>query len=208
VARDRPPHRSGRSAALLVGVVGIVVALGLLVVPQVAEAASPSSATTDHVQVATSPASLKSSSLCGKVSAAAVSAIVGYPTPAQALGSATTHVPATKQSHGISGVETDCVYGKGTKSVILGYFVTSKPLTLSLLESETKSSLSGTGAKVKFTSYPGLGAQGFLVTQGGTGGFEEIGGLTGNKAFIATTTFKGAVSLSKLASLARLAKKL
>jgi hypothetical protein len=199
----RPTHRLARSTALLVGIIG---ASSLLFVPTVAQATSRTKAMTEHSQVA-NPATLESSAVCSRVSAAAVSAIVGFSMPAQAAYDGTSHQSATKQSHGISGVATRCFYGTPPKLVVLGSDTVSKPISLQTIERTTKAD-AGSGAQVVFTSYPGLGSGGILITiRGGGENVETIGSISGKTEFTAGETI-GIVPVSKLASLAKLAKKL
>lgn len=168
-----------------------------------AQAAPRASAVTLKSEVVSHTATSKA---CSKVSAASVAAIVGYAAPLQPAFSVTTHAPATKQSGGVSGVGTDCVYGKAGHSIILVIEVTSKPLSISLLERVTKASAPA-GEKVNFTPYSGLGVPGFHATivNGGVH-TDEIGGLSGNTEFAAATS--SSLPLSKLAALAKLARKL
>ena len=170
-----------------------------------AQAAPRASAVTQKSEVVSHTATPKA---CSKVSAASVAAIVGYAAPAQPAFSFTTRAPATKQSGGVSGVGTDCVYGKAGQSIILVIEVTSKPLSISLLERVTKASAPA-GEKVNFTPYSGLGVPGFHATivNGGVH-TDEIGGLSGNTEFAAATSSSLTLPLSKLAALAKLARKL
>lgn len=171
-----------------------------------AQAAPRASAVTQKSGVVSHSATPK---VCSKVSAASVAAIVGYAAPAEPAFSFTTRVPATKQSGGVSGVGTDCVYGKAGHSIILVIELTSKPLSISLLERVTTASAPA-GEKVNFTPYSGLGVPGFHATivNGGVD-TDEVGGLSGNTEFAAATSSSlQSLPLSKLAALAKLARRL
>jgi hypothetical protein len=138
------------------------------------------------------------------VSAASVAAIVGHATPAITANDFTVSDPATKQTDGISGVKTECFYGTGTAVFELGLATTSKPLSISQVESEDKAS-APSSEHLKFTPYSGLGVPGFRVTGGsGSGAFDVIGGLSGKTLF--TASGSGSLSASKLAALAKLAR--
>ena len=188
---SRPPYRSSRCRALLLGT---VVALGLVAVPAAAQASS-------RAELA--------SSYCNKVSAASVSAIVGHSVPAGSLF--TDKVKPTKSNHEISAVVWSCIYGVATsvtalaKDVVLSLEVTSKPLT----GAEMQYSLSqAEKLKMKFTPYSGLGMTAFYYTFTETGitiqGMVAIAGTNNYSAGVYTKT----PAVSKLAALVRLAEKL
>lgn len=190
---DRPVYRSLRFRALLVGIVGVS---GLVVAPAVAQAA----------------ARPLSSSICSKVSAASVSSIIGYKVPA---GSAyTINIKPTAANFETSAVETTCTYGAQTstaallKDVTLSMEVLSKPLTTSEIQ-QSIAKASSASYKIKFTSYSGLGVPAFYFSL-------TAAGITGQGITVVpsgTRYFGGSVetknlSMSKLASLAKLAEQL
>jgi hypothetical protein len=187
--------------------VAMMLPMAATIATPLASAATAISAHQVHAaSVASHTATPKSASACSKVSAASVAAIVGQPAPAVPAVSFTKSIPATKQSSGVSGVETQCVYGNGTagETFILGFTVTSKPLSIGLLKSKTTAAVPAS-EKVNFTSYSGLGVPGFRVTfVSGSVHTDEIGGISGNTEFSAAGP--GSLSVSKLASLAKLAK--
>jgi hypothetical protein len=161
--------------------------------------------------VAAPAASAASTGACSKVSASAVSAIVGYTVPA-GVGM-TTKLAATKQSDGISGVVTTCTYGAETsesalhKVVILTSETTSKSFTLSELKSLLAKNAAAAKA-IKLVPYSGLGEPGFYFT-------EHIGGISaqGLAGFDGTQSegadvFSSSISKSQLVALAKLAHQL
>jgi hypothetical protein len=169
------------------------VALGLVAVPSVAQAAAAHAAPRGTC----------------KVSAASVSAIVGYPVPAGTFFSDT--VKATKQNGGISGVDRSCIFGSETSlaalksDVILSLEVTSKPLTGSELKFALKQA---TALKFKFTPYSGLGMRAFYYTFNVAGtpvqGLAAINGRTIYSSGLYTSTDEA----SELVALVKLAEKL
>jgi hypothetical protein len=202
-----PAYRSLRSRALLLG---ICVASGFVAAPAVAQATSRQAVTAQGSQLVARTARPLSSSICSAVSAASVSALVGYSVPAAT--STTTHIAATKQSYGISAVNTTCTFGAQasiaalTKDVSLTLEVTSRPFTASEMQQAFQKVANAT-LKIKVTPYSGLGVPGVHVTETSasiTG--EGIYGLAGTRIFGATV-FK-TLSVSKLATLAKLAEKL
>jgi hypothetical protein len=151
------------------------------------------------------------SSLCSKVSAASVAAIVGHSVPAPTAN--TFNQPATKKTYGVSGVLTLCRFGADTspaaltKVVVLELDVTSKPITLSEVELATAKT-STASSKIKITPYSGLGVPAFYFTDASasvTG--QGIEGVVGTRNFTATVFTKN-LSKSKLSALAKLAEKL
>jgi hypothetical protein len=68
----------------------------------------------------------------------------------------------------------------------------------------------GNGLKITFTSYSGLGPRGFRITNLQThhkrASTDEIGGISGKTVFAAVGP--NSMSVSKIAALAKLAKKL
>ncbi|MGO9149736.1 MAG: hypothetical protein ACLP1E_07115 [Acidimicrobiales bacterium] len=150
------------------------------------------------------------SSYCSKVSAAAVSAIVGHSVPA---GSPSTDIiKATKANHGISAVVSSCIYEVGTgvaalaNDVVLSLEVTSSPLTAA----EFQSGLSQAAKlKIKFTPYSGFAKMtAFYYTYTLSGifiqGMVAISGTNNYSAGIYTKT----PAISTLAALVKLAEKL
>lgn len=192
-ARNSPAHRLPGSLALLVGVAAASV---LLAAPVVAQAASRSRAA--------------SSSICSKVSASAVSSIVGYRVPAATAS--TVDAKPTAANFGISGVTTICTFGAETslaalkKDVSLTLEITSRALTPQEIKTQLARLKSAT-LKITVASYTGLGVPGMYFTETG-------GGITGEGivGFSGTTYFGASVettlSESKLASLAKLARSL
>jgi hypothetical protein len=210
-ARNRPTHplhRPLRSRALLLGIAGTSV---LIAVPAVAQAASRSGATIQGRHTIASTAAALSSSICGKVSAASVSSIIGRKVPPGTPY--TLRIKPTKENYGISGSETICTYGAETsmatmlKAVSLSFETISKPLTTS--EMQQSIAKASKLAKFKFSAYSGLGVPAFYfsLTESGITGQGITGVLNGKSYFGASVETKN-VSMSKLAALARLAEKL
>jgi hypothetical protein len=207
-ARDRSPRLLHRSLAYSTFVLGVASVSVLMAVPTVAQAASHS---INARYTAAVHETARSSSVCDKVSAAAVSAIIGYKVPA---GTGTTFaVKPTKANYGISGTNTVCTYGSASnmaallKDVSLSYEVISKPLTSAeIQESLAKASKS---VKIKFTPYSGLGVPGFYfsLTEAGITG-QGISGIEGGIHYFGASVESKTVSKSTLAALAKLAEKL
>jgi hypothetical protein len=183
-----------RKTAIAVGV-GLTMALSVAV----AIAAPAVSATTATLQKAASP--------CSKVSGASVAAIVGQSAPAEpALSS---KIPdRSLESGGNLGIQILCVYGDS--EFTLTNTVTPAPVALSAIKQNSVPTGTGRGLKVTFTSYSGLGVPGFRVTTVQTAhkraSTDEIGGISGKTVFAAEGPYS--LSVSKLAALAKLAKKL
>jgi hypothetical protein len=193
------------SRALLIGVTG---ALSLVVVPAVAQAATRSDFT--NVGRHADTGALKSS-ICDKVSAASVSAIIGYKVPA---GTGTTfNIKPTKANYEISGTNTVCTYGAASsmaallKDVSLSYEVISKPLTTAEMQNSIKEA--SKEAKFTFLPYSGLGVPGyyFSLTEAGITG-QGITGVEDSTHFFGASVESKTVSKSSLAALAKLAAKL
>ena len=189
--------RSQRSAHRLLGCRAVLfsgtVALGLVAVPSVAQAAAA------HVAP---PARCS-------VSASSVSAIVGYSVPTGTFFGDT--IKATKQNDEIAASVKSCIFGSQTslkalaKDVILSYEVTSKPLT----GSELQHALTQAEAlKFKFTPYSGLGmtAYYYTFTVGGTP-VQGMAAIDGTKIYSAGIYIK-APAAHELAALVQLAEKL
>src|ERR1700722_12255093 len=126
-ARDRLRYRSSLVLLALAG------SSALLAVPLFAHAASSARVSSAQRLALTRVAAREGSSICSKVSTAAVSAIVGYTVPTPTAG--TVNIKATKTNEEISAVVTACTYGPETslaalkKDVILQIEVTSRALT-------------------------------------------------------------------------------
>lgn len=163
--------------------------------------------TTATTQAASAPASI-----CGKVSAASVSAIVGYkvPSPTQDV----VHLPADKDNYEISSVETSCTFGADkslaeiAKSVTLDISVAAKPFTEAELLASTKKAEELSHDTFKLVSYSGLGVPGYYLTETDAGlHIQVLSGVVGAHSFGAAV-YSTTLSKSKLAALAKLAEKL
>jgi hypothetical protein len=200
--------RARRYRALTLGVAG---ALALVALPVGAQAATRSGLSNHGRHVVESIATSRTSSVCSKVSAAAVSSIIGYKVPAGVPF--TRSIKPTKENYEISGTETICTYGAETsmatilKAVSLSFESISKPLT----SAEMQQSLAKASslAKFKFSAYTGLGVPAFYfsLTESGITGQGITGVIGGTNYFGASVESKN-VSTSKLAALAKLAEKL
>jgi hypothetical protein len=154
-------------------------------------------------------------SICSKVSAAEVSAIVGYKVPNPTAN--TVSQKATTTNFETSSVETGCTYGVLTsiaglkKTVILDISVASKAFTeAEILTSVRKAETISKGVKFTLKPYSGLGVPGyFLSISDATIGIntEVLSGLTGKDSFGAAV-YSSTFPVSKLAELAKLAEKL
>jgi hypothetical protein len=202
--QHRTRHFSSR--VLLIGAAG---ALSLMVVPAVAQAASPSGVVGRHAG-AGKPTAL-ATSICGKVSAASVSALIGYKVPA---GVGTTFkIKPTKANFETTGTNTVCTYGAETsmatilKAVSLTIEVISKPITSAEMEQSLKA-VNKIG-KFTFVPYSGLGVPGFyfsLSESGITG--QGIYGEASSTQYFGVNVESKSVSKSTLTALAKLAAKL
>jgi hypothetical protein len=209
--RNRSPYSLHRSLALGTLVLGISGVSVLAAFPSVAQAASHSltSIRSRHSGVAHDTA--RTSSICDKVSAASVSALIGYKVPA---GTGTTfNIKPTKANYEISGTNTICTYGSGTsmaallKDVSLSIEVISKPLTSAEMQQSIEKA--SKTAKIKFSAYSGLGVPGFyfsLTEEGITG--QGITGIESGTHFFSADVENKNVSKSTIAALAKLAEKL
>jgi hypothetical protein len=188
-------------------VVGFVI-LSTLLVPSLAQASSPASSPLQGRHVAKIA---RTSSVCGKVSAAQVSALIGYKVPAGTFSS--FKVKPTKENFEISGTDTTCTYGAETsmatilKAVTLTYETISKPLT----PTQMQESLAKTSSVAHFTfsTYNGLGVQAFyfkLTEEGITG--QGITGVKNGTTFFGASVESKSVSESTIAALAKLAEDL
>jgi hypothetical protein len=157
-------------------------------------------------------AHLATTSVCGRASAASVSAIVGYSVPAPIPS--TFDQKATSTTYGISSVDTSCVYGAETtaglkKAVLLDSTIESKALTAAEIQASFKrAEQTAHAVDFKIASYSGLGVTGYYITET-FGGFSAqiIAGVVGTHTFSAAVYSK-TLSQSKLAALAKLAEKL
>ncbi|MGA2970590.1 MAG: hypothetical protein ABSE75_12390 [Acidimicrobiales bacterium] len=205
--RNHSSHALRRSLAhggLVLGIAGVSV---LLAVPAVAQAASSiHGRQTNAVHI-----TARASSICDKVSAASVSALIGYKVPA---GTGTTfNIKPTKANYEISGTNTICTYGSAKsmaavlKDVSLSIEVISKPLTSAEMQQSIEKA--SKTAKIKFTTYSGLGVPGFYfsVTEEGITG-QGITGIENGTHFFSADVENKNVSKSTIAALAKLAEKL
>ncbi|HEY5272442.1 MAG TPA: hypothetical protein VIJ34_04310 [Acidimicrobiales bacterium] len=148
------------------------------------------------------------SSICSKVPASKVAAIVGYSVPAGQVSTVT--LPATKTNYEISTTNTSCTYGSVaslatlSKVVILTIDTTTKALT----PAEFKASLAklaSDGVKMTLKSYSGLGANAYYFTESVSGttteGLSVINGTHGFGAAVESNK----LSQAKLAQLTKLA---
>jgi hypothetical protein len=156
-------------------------------------------------------ASLKAASACNKVSAASVTAIVGKSAPLEPypVSGTIANAPPSVESGGNPATQTTCIYGDD--EFTLTNTVTSAPVALSAIKMNAVQG-AGQGLKIIFKSYSGFGVRGFrimnLQTRHGRSGAstDEIGGISGKTVFAALGP--NSLSVSKLAALAKLAKKL
>ncbi len=185
-------HRHFRSFGLLLGLVGTTV----LASPAVAQASA-------------APGASPAAATCHKVSAASVSAIVGFSVPPATAS--TDDLKPTKENDEISAAVTSCAYGSETslaalaKTVGLVYEVTSRPLTAAELK---KGLAQGQKLNINAVPYSGLGLPAFHYTFTVGGVFTQ--GITAlrDKIEYGAFVYSKAVSTSKLAALVRLAEKL
>jgi len=153
----------------------------------------------------------KATELCGKVSASAVSSIVGYTVPA-AVGE-TVSLKPTKKNDDIGASALGCTFGSETslasikKSVSLVVDTLSRVPSAAEFKKLVEEEHTIPGLKAKIVAYPSLGSEAFLFS------FSEAGITTktltvgsGTKLFGATV--ENNLSTSKLASLVKLAQNL
>jgi len=151
---------------------------------------------------ATSPAN----TICSKVPAAKVAAIVGYSVPAGQL--TTLNLPATKTNYEISSTTLSCTYGSETslaalpKLVILDIETTSKTFTAAEFK-QSLAKLASDGLKMTITPYSGLGVTAYYFTE-----TEASIHAEGLSVFSGTHGYGAAVETNKLpqAKLAQLTK--
>lgn len=190
---------SGWRALLL----SLICATGMIGAPLAAQAAPSSFA-------AARSASRAGASICDNISAASVSALVGYTVPAPTFG--TYKLKPTKTNDEISAVVTSCTFGSETsiaaltKDVTLDLEVTSKPITTSEVQAALKSKATA-ALKLKFSVYSGLGVPALYFTESGSGiTVRGISAIVGTKSFGAAV-YK-TIATAKLAALTKLAEKL
>jgi len=151
------------------------------------------------------------SSPCDKVSAAQVSAVVGYKVPNGIVN--VTVNRATKADFETSWVTTTCVYGSQTSvaaaksavQLVVGTF--SKPFTLTQMERWTAAKATSSNG-MKLSVYRGLGVPAFYSSLTVHGIFgQSITAVVGPRFFGAFVETKMA-SRSEIAELAKLADRL
>jgi hypothetical protein len=161
---------------------------------------------------ATEAATSASASICNNVSAASVSAIVGYKLPAATQS--VTKLPASKTNYETASVDTGCTYGADksladlAKTVTLDVSVASKPFTEAEIVASVKKAEELSHGDFKMVSYSGLGVPAYYLTVTEAGlHVEVLSGITSS-----THSFGAAVDstlpVAKLAELAKLAEKL
>lgn len=164
-------------------------------------------ATTQAANTATA-----SASICGAVSAASVSKIVGYtvPSPTQNV----VRIPADKNDYETSSVDTSCTYGSEkslaaiSKAVTLDIAVAAKPYTEAEILASTKKAEEISHNAFKLVSYSGLGVPAYYLTETAAGlHIQVLSGVVGTHSFGAAVD-SATLSISKLAELAKLAQKL
>ena len=199
-------YRPLRRRALFLLVVGT---LGFMAIPVAAQAASRSGAPqVRHTSTSTAKAQ---SSICGTVSAAAVSSIIGYKVPAGTFS--TFNVKASKTNYETAAVLTTCTYGLETsmaaiqKAVTLSAEVLAKPLTASEIQQSIKKA--SALVKVKFSAYSGLGVPAFYfsLTESGLTG-QGITAIPNGTHYYSAEVETKSVSKATLAALTKLAEKL
>jgi hypothetical protein len=151
------------------------------------------------------------SSICSKVPASAVAAIVGYSVPAGQLDTIT--LPATKTNYEISTKSVSCTYGSETnlatlpKVVILSIETLSKAPTAAEFK-QSLAKLESDGVKMTFKSYPGFNGTAYYFTEAESGinaeGLSVINGTHGYGAAVESNK----LSQAKLAALTKLASSL
>lgn len=186
-------HRSRLAPALVLAFAGVGV---LLTTPITAQAASPVA---------------HASSVCDKVSAASVSAIVGYKVPAAT--EYTVAVKPSKANYEVTGSDVICTYGAETsmativKAISLSFEDINKPLTSAEMQASIAKATKD--AKFTFSPYPGLGGPAFyfkLVEAGITG--QGLSVATSSTHFAGASVETSKITKSQLASLVKLAEKL
>lgn len=180
--RPRSARARGASRRLLGAVAGVALA-GTL-----AAGGGAAAAATRTAAPAKTPAATKAAAaLCAKVSAEAVSKVVGHSVPAPQAAQGTSTFDKAKH---IQGLLTECTYGQDStdaeikKAVEIDYATLSKPVTLSLVKQELKEEVAA-DAKVKFSDYNGLSVPAVYVVASEDGGtVEAMAGVQGTKLVI------------------------
>jgi hypothetical protein len=191
-------HRTPRLRSRLIGPAVLAVTLaGLLTAGVTTQAATRARAAT-------------SNSICNRVSAASVSAIVGFKVPAASQSTFTQK--ATPANHETSSVDTSCTYGSLTaglkKTVLLEFSVASASFTEAEIVASIKKVDVESKTQYTIASYSGLGVPAYFLTQKQSGVDSEIlSGLSGKDNFGAVV-YSDTFPASKLAELAKLAEKL
>lgn len=196
VARSRFARCANRSLIVSALVATFAGASALVILPTAAQAASR----VPHT-----------SSVCGKVSAASVSAIVGYKVPAPTAY--TIPLKPTKVDYEVTGTDVICTYGAETsmativKAISLSVEVISKPLT----EAEMQASIAKAtkDAKFTFSAYSGLGVPAFyfkLSESGITG--QGLTVIPNGTHYFGASVETSKITKSQLGSLAKLAEQL
>ncbi|HTT59754.1 MAG TPA: hypothetical protein VMF33_06865 [Acidimicrobiales bacterium] len=151
------------------------------------------------------------SSVCGKVSAASVSAIVGYKVPAPTTY--TIALKPTKENYEVSGSDVICTYGAETsmatilKAVSLSVEIISKPLTEAQMQASIAKATKD--AKFTFSAYSGLGVPAFyfkLAEAGITG--QGLTVIANGTHYYGASVETAKITKSQLGSLAKLAEQL
>ncbi len=191
---SRRAHAAYRCAGASAALLGIATSASLVASPVAGAVSAPKPA---------------GPGICGKISTAAVSAVVGYKLPAPSGDTFT--LPATKKNDEIRSVVTSCSYGSETslaalpKDVILEYVVTSRPLTAAEIK---KGLAQEQQLKMTFLPYKGLGVTAYYYSFTESGiTIQGLSAFEGTKDYGASTYSK-LTSKSQLASLVRLAETL
>lgn len=196
---DRKENRLG-APSFCAACFGAIALIGLAASAVALAPGLAGATTTDHA-----------SSICSKVPASKVAAIVGYSVPAGQLNNTT--LPATKTNYEISTKTTSCTYGSETslatlpKVVILTVETTSKTFTSAEFK-QSLAKLESDGVKMTITPYSGLGGVAYYFTESDSGinaeGLSVFNGTHGYGAAIKSNK----LSRAKLAQLTKLASSL
>ena len=126
--------------------------------------------------------------LCARVSAGAVSKVVGHPVPAPSAARAKSMFDKAKN---IEGLLTQCTYGPAAteaqvkKAVEIDYATLSKPVSVSIVRQQLQSEVAS-DAKVKVSDYGGLSVPAVYVVAAESGGtVEAMAAVKGTKLVIA-----------------------
>jgi hypothetical protein len=200
--------RTRCTRSLLVAALSVATLVSL---PALAQASTRSGGVLDGRGATTTKPVAHASGVCSKISAASVSALVGYKVPAGI--ESTFNLKPTAANFHISGVNTVCTYGGSTtmaallKDVSLSFETVSKPLTSAeLQQSLAKAEV---GAKFKFVPYSGQGITGFYfsLTEAGITG-QGISVEENSTHFSGASVESKTISKSTLVALAKLAEKI